>query len=52
MLKFKKFEERSRLTMATPQVGESPTHRVGESFFDYEYLHEFEARSGTARKVV
>jgi len=33
-------------------VKDSPTHRVGESFFDYEYLREFEAKSGTARKVV
>ncbi len=24
----------------------------GVSFFDYEYLHEFEAKIGTARKVV
>jgi hypothetical protein len=24
----------------------------GESFFDYEYLREFEAKIGTARKVV
>jgi hypothetical protein len=26
--------------------------RVGESFFDYEYLREFEAKIGTARNVV
>jgi hypothetical protein len=26
--------------------------RVRESFFDYEYLCEFEAKFGTARKVV
>ncbi len=32
--------------------GESPTRRVGESFFYYEYLREFEAKIGTARKVV
>jgi hypothetical protein len=25
---------------------------VGESFFEYEYLREVEAKSGTARKVV
>ncbi len=31
---------------------DSPTRRVGESFFDYEYLREFEAKIGTARKVV
>ena len=37
----------------TCRVGESPTRQVGESFFDYyEYLREFEAKSGTARKVV
>ena len=34
------------------RVADSPTRRVGESFFDYEYLREFEAKSGTARKVV
>jgi hypothetical protein len=34
------------------RVANSPTRRVGESFFDYEYLREFEAKSGTARKVV
>ncbi len=37
---------------ATRWVGESATRRVGESFLDYEYLHEFEAKIGTARKVV
>jgi hypothetical protein len=31
---------------------DSPTHRVGESFFDYEYFREFEAKIGTARTVV
>ncbi len=31
---------------------DSPTRRVGESFFDYEYLHEYEAQIGTARNVV
>jgi hypothetical protein len=30
----------------------SPTRRVGESFFDYEYLREFEVKIGTARNVV
>jgi hypothetical protein len=25
---------------------------VGESFFDYKYLREFEAKIGTARNVV
>jgi hypothetical protein len=31
---------------------DSPTRQVGESFFDYEYLREFEAKIGTARNVV
>jgi hypothetical protein len=31
---------------------QKPTCQVGESFFDYEYLHEFEAKIGMARKVV
>jgi hypothetical protein len=31
---------------------DSPTRRVGESFFDYEYLCDFEAKIGTAPKVV
>ncbi len=31
---------------------DSPTRRVGESFFDYEYRREFEAKSGTALKAV
>ncbi len=30
----------------------SPTRRVGESFFDYEYLREFEAKIETAQNVV
>jgi hypothetical protein len=34
------------------RVTDSPTWRVGESFFDYEYLREFEAKIGTAQKVV
>ncbi len=29
-----------------------PTRRVGESFLDYEYLHEFEAKIGTTPNVV
>ncbi len=29
-----------------------PTSRLAKLFFDYEYLREFEAKSGTARKVV
>jgi hypothetical protein len=40
-----------RLTMATPRLAESGS-RAGESFFDYEYLREFEAKSGMAQKVV
>ncbi len=31
---------------------DSPTQRVGESFFDYEYLREYEAQIGPARNVV
>ncbi len=31
---------------------QKPTPRLAESFFDYEYLREFEVKSGTARRVV
>jgi hypothetical protein len=31
---------------------DSPTRRIGELFFDYEYLREFEAKIGTAPNVV
>jgi hypothetical protein len=31
---------------------DSPTRRVGEPFFDYEYLREFEAQIGTAQNIV
>jgi hypothetical protein len=31
---------------------DSPTHRYGESFFEHEYLREFEAKIGSARNVV
>ena len=31
---------------------DSPTRRVGESFFDYEYLREYEAQIETARNLV
>ncbi len=31
---------------------DSPTRPVGESFFDYEYLHEFEAKIRMAQNVV
>jgi hypothetical protein len=37
---------------STRRVGNSPTLRVGVSFSDYEYLREYEAEFGTARKVV
>ncbi len=33
-------------------VVDSPTHRYGESIFDYEYLPEFEAKIETAQKLV
>ncbi len=32
-------------------VDDSPTHQVGESIFDDEYLHEFEAKIETARML-
>jgi hypothetical protein len=39
--------------MDTPgNLVDSPTHRDGESFFEYEYLREFEAKVGTPRNVV
>jgi hypothetical protein len=31
---------------------DSPTRRVGESFFDYQYIRELEVKIGTARNVV
>ena len=31
---------------------DSPTRRVGESFFDYKYLRKFEVKIGTAQSVV
>jgi hypothetical protein len=33
-------------------IVDSPTRRVEESFFDYEYLREYEAQIGIARNVV
>ncbi len=33
-------------------MADSPTHRYGKSIFDYEYLHEFQAKIKTARKLV
>ena len=39
--------------MDTPgNLVDSPTHRYGESIFDYEYLHELEAKIETARKLM
>ncbi len=38
---------------STRRVGESstpPTHQLGESFFDYEYLREIEAKNGMPRR--
>ncbi len=37
---------------STGIIVDSPTRRVGESFFDYKYLREYEAQIGTARNVV
>jgi hypothetical protein len=37
---------------ASQGVADTSTRRVGESFFDYEYLREFKVKIGTARKVV
>jgi hypothetical protein len=39
--------------MDTPgNLVNSPTHQCRESIFEYEYLREFEAKIGTAWKVV
>jgi hypothetical protein len=39
--------------MDTPgNLVDSPTHWCGESIFEYKYLREFEAKIGTAWKVV
>jgi hypothetical protein len=39
--------------MDTPgNLVDSPTHQYGESFFEYEYLREFEAKIGAARNIV
>jgi hypothetical protein len=39
--------------MDTPgNLVDSPTHRYGESFFEYENFREFEAKIGTARNLV
>jgi hypothetical protein len=68
MINFKKFEKRlpDSLTHRVGELmtlrlaefslkhskADFPTRRVGKSFFDYEYLHEFEAKIRTAQKVV
>jgi hypothetical protein len=46
---FKKFNIRGdiRIQKMTPRIGDN-----GKSFFEYEYLREFEAKTGTARKLV
>jgi hypothetical protein len=38
--------------MVTRHSFRLPDHRCGESFFDYEYLQELEAKIGKARMVV
>ncbi len=38
--------------VSTGSLVDSPTRRVGESFFNYEYLLKFEAKIVTVRKVV
>jgi|LakMenE18May11ns_1017448.scaffolds.fasta_scaffold7846638_1 hypothetical protein len=43
-----KFEKRATLD----NLVDSPTRLVGELFFDFEYLHEFEAKIQVARKGV
>ena len=56
--------EKDKLSLAIPQktaklswikkgmVIKLLSRRVGESFFDYEYLREFEAKIGMARNVL
>jgi hypothetical protein len=41
-----------RFNTGTELQNHSDSRRVGESFFDSEYLREFEAEIGTARKIV
>jgi hypothetical protein len=41
-----------KIIVSIGNLVDSPIHRYGESFFEYEYLREFEAKIGTARKVV
>jgi hypothetical protein len=33
-------------------IADSTTQKVGESIFDYEYFRDFDAKIGTAGKVV
>ncbi len=40
------------LNFRSRRVAYSPTRQVGESFFHYEYLREFEAKIETAGKEV
>ncbi len=42
----------SKIFVSIGNLVDSPTHRYRESFFKYEFLREFEAKIGTARKVV
>jgi hypothetical protein len=41
-----------KIIVSIGNLVDSPTHRYGESFFEYEYLREFEAKIGKARNVV
>ena len=41
-----------RPDLESRRLPDSPNRRVGESFFDYEYLREYEAQSETARTLV
>jgi hypothetical protein len=58
MINFEKFEYRlpdspwGLPDSSSQGVDDSLARQVRESFFDYEYLCEFEAKIGTARKVV
>ncbi len=45
------FEKRLPVLLSR-RVADAPYHWVGELFFEYEYLREFEAKIGTARNVV
>ncbi len=52
MLRIVEAENRRLPDSQSLRVGDSPNRRVGESFFDYEYHREFEAKIGTARNCV